>query len=188
MQKTSINNGIFLGIALVIATYVLYLANTRMFFNAKGFVLFTIFLLITIKSGFDARRANGGFIEFKQAFVNMFITGAIGYFLATIGEYILFNIVDTDLVELQKEISIEAIEEMSGMFGGEEMQEALEEEIDKIEGKDLAGASSMLLAFFIRLIIPIALFSAIIAFFIKRKGDPIDHLDDKPDQGYMVNN
>lgn len=188
MQKSSINNGLFLGIALIISIFVLYLANTRMFFNAKSFVMFTIFLLMIIKSGRDARKANGGFISFSQAFINMFVTGAIGYLLATIGEYILFNLVDPSLPDLQKEIAIEAMEEVSGLFGGAEMEEAMEKEMDKLEARDLAGPGAMMMNFVTRLIAPVAIISAIVGLIIRKKGTPHDDLDDNQENRYVVNN
>ncbi len=187
MQKTSVNNGLFLGVALVIAIFVLYLANTRMFFNAKSFVLFTVFLLMTIKSGLDARRANGGFISFSKAFINMFVTGAIGYLLATIGEYILFNFVDPSLPELQKEIAMEAMEEMSGLFGGAEMEAAMEKEMDKLEDRDLSGPGAMMMNYITRLIAPVAIISAIVGVIIKKPGTPVDDLDDNQENRYIVN-
>lgn len=188
MQKSSINNGIFLGIALLISTYVLYWANTRMFFSIKGFVLFTIFLLIILKSGREARTSLGGFIDWKTAFINMFITGAIGYLFVTVGEYVLYNFVDTGLADLQKEISLEALEEMSGMLGGSDFQDAMEKSMEEIEDKNIAGAGTMFATYIMRLIAPVGLMAAIVALIIRKKGQPMDDLDDNQEQRYIVNN
>jgi len=118
MKKSSIQNGLFLGVAMIICSYVLYLANPHMFLTAKSGALFLIFLLIMTKSGLDSRKLEGGFIGFKNVFFNMFITGAIG----------------------------------------------------GLEDENFASLGNTIKNYMVRLVFPVALFSAIIGLFIKRDG------------------
>lgn len=191
MKKSSINNGLFLGIAMVIGSYVLYLANPKMFFSAKSLVLLMIFIIILVKAGRDARADNGGYISFKEVFINMFVTGAIGTLLCTSFEYLLFNFIDPSLIDMQKEIALEAAEKVTELLGGmgEEYEIAFEKELEKIENGNPASAGSTLKNYFARLIAPVALMSAIIGLILKRKGNdngPADDLDE-PRKGYVVN-
>jgi len=191
MKKSSINNGLFLGVAMVISSYVLYLANPKMFFSAKSIVLLMIFIIVLIKAGRDARTENGGFISFKEVFINMFVTGAIGTLLCTSFELVLFNFIDPGLIDIQKEIALEAAEKVTEMLGGlsEEYEVAFEQEIEKIEESNPASMAATIKNYFARLIAPVALLSAIIGLVIKRRGTgsgPADDLD-KPRQGYVVN-
>lgn len=191
MKKSSINNGLFLGVAMVIGSYVLYLANPKMFFSAKSIVLLMIFIIVLIKAGKDARTENGGYISFKEAFINMFVTGAIGTLLCTSFEFVLFNFIDPGLIDIQKEIALEAAEKVTEMLGGlgEEYEVAFEQEIEKIEEGNPASMAATIKNYFARLIAPVALLSAIIGLVIKRRGTgsgPADDLD-KPRQGYVVN-
>ncbi len=191
MKKSSINNGLFLGAAMVIGSYALYLANPKMFFSAKSFVLLMIFILIMVKSGREARKANGGYISFGEAFKNMFVTGAIGVLICTCFEYVLFNFIDPGLIDIQKEIALEAAEKVTELLGGmgEEYEIALEKEMEKIEDGNPASLGATAKNYFARLLAPVALLSSIIGLVIKRKGTgsgPADDLD-KPRQGYVMN-
>ncbi len=190
MSKTSIQNGIFLGLALVISSYIIYLANPNMYLTARSSILFLIFLLIMIKSGLDARKSNGGFINFKSAFINMFITGAIGTFLCTLFEYIHVNFMAPELIEMQRELALEAAEKVSGLFGdlGEEFEEEMEAQLEKLEEENFASLPNSIKNYFLRLIAPVAFFSAIIGAIIKRKGQSNgDDLDKDEGPRYIVN-
>jgi len=189
MNKTSINNGLFLGIALIISSYSLYLANPRMFFAAKGFVLLLIFILILVKTGIEVKKANGGYIGFGEAFKNMFITGAIGTFLCTFFEFIHFNFLSPELLELQKELSIETAEKLLELIEENRPQylEVGEQYLDKIqEEENLAGFSNTITNFIGRLVAPTALLSALIALIIKTRRAPLDDNEDN-EKRYIVN-
>jgi len=191
MHKSSIQNGFFLGLAMVVSSYVLYLANPTMFLSAKSMVLLLIFIILMVKSGLDARKNNGGYINFKTAFKNMFITGAIGTLICTVFEFLHFNYISPELIDLQKEIQLEAAEKVSELLGGSaEMEEAIEESLEKIEDSNPASFSNSIMNYFVRLLAPVALFSAIIGMFIRREGGlrPDEKLDDKDDEyRYTVN-
>lgn len=194
MKKSSIQNGLFLGVAMIICSYVLYLANPHMFLTAKSGALFLIFLLIMTKSGLDSRKLEGGFIGFKNVFFNMFITGAIGTLLCTFFEYVHYNFLSPELIEIQREISLEAAEKMAEIFSGlgEEYEEAMDMQLEGLEDENFASLGNTIKNYMVRLVFPVALFSAIIGLFIKRDGpiNPDNRLDDKNDDDskrYIVN-
>lgn len=190
MHKSSIQNGLFLGAAMAISSYVLYLADPGMFFKSKTSVLFLIFIILMVKSGLDARKNNGGFISFGSAFKNMFITGAIGTLICTVFEFLQFNFIAPELIDMQKEMQMEAAERLSEMFSGmsDEVEDAVEESLEKIENDNPASIGNTIKNFVVRLVTPVALFGALIALFIKRDGrQPMDNLDDKNESKYVVN-
>ncbi len=181
MQKSSIQNGLFMGIAMIISSYALYLANPSMFLSAKTLVLLLIFIILLVKSGLDARKGNGGFISFKSAFFNLFVTGAIGTLICTIFDYIHFNMLAPELIDMMKEIQLEAAEQMSGILGSSpEMEEIMEESMDQIEDSNPASLGTMAMGYGIKLILTIPFFSAIISAIIKKDGgfNPPEKLDD----------
>lgn len=198
MNKSSIQNGLFLGVAMIICSYVLYLANPKMFLTAKGSILFLVFVLIMTKSGLDARKQGGGFIGFKSAFLNMFITGAIGTFCCTFFEYVHYNFLAPELIDMQREINLEAAEKMAELFSGlgDEYEEAMDLQLENLEDENFTSLGNTIKNYFVRLIFPVALLSAFIGLFIKRGKpfNPNDRLDDRNNNGpddnekrYIVN-
>ena len=193
MHKSSINNGIFLGIAMIISTYVLYLANPSMFLTARSVILLMIFILILVKSGMDARKIQGGFISFGEAFKNMFVTGAIGVTFCTLFEFILTNYIDPSLIVMQQEIAMEAAEQVKEMFGGFGMGEELEEEMDKqletLEETNPFSPGNTLKNLLFRFVAPVAFMSALFGLIIKKKGTGTNNPDDldKKEERYVIN-
>lgn len=189
MQKSSINNGLFLGIAMIISTYALYLANPKMFLSARSIILFMIFIIILVKAGLDARKAMGGYISFGKAFQNMFVTGAIATALCTMFEYVLMNHIDPTLIDMQKEIAMEAAESVKGLLSGmgDEYEEAFDAEMEKIETSNPVSLPNTLKNYLVRLVAPVALMSAIIGLIIKRNSPGNPDILDKPEQGYVIN-
>ncbi len=189
MYKSSYYNGIFLGIAMIISTYVLYIANKSLFLSSRS-ILLIIFILLIVKSGLEARNANGGFITFGQIFKNMFVTGTVGIVLCTPFEYIMMNYIDPDLIEMQKEISLEAAEQardfLSGI-GGEEFDNQFDEELEKIENTNPFSAMNSIRTLLIRLIAPIALLSALFGLILKKNKPQDPNESSQKNQRYIVN-
>jgi len=121
-----------------------------MFLTFRTGVLFPIFLLILVKSGLDARKANDGVIAFGEAFKNMFVTGAIGVLLCTLFEYLHFNFISPELIEMQRELAIEAAEKVSELLGGfgEEYEEEMERQLETIEDTNPVSLTKSIANFF----------------------------------------
>ena len=164
ISKNAFYNGLFLGGALVVASFSFYMANTKMFLIGKSQLLFIPFLILLFKTGGDARRINGGYIDFKGLFKDMFFAAAIGTFLCTSFEYILFNFIDPDL-------KIQMAENMRTVFKerGLEGNYLYEKSLEQIENGQYFSLGSTILAYLVKLIAPSALVSAMYAGIMKRK-------------------
>lgn len=164
ISKNALYNGLFLGAALLIASFSFYMANTKMFLTGKSQLLFIPFLILLFKTGGDARRKNGGFIDFKDLFKDMFFASAIGTFLCTMFEYFLFNFIDPDL-------KLQMAENMRSLFEERGMKDHFlyELTITQIESGKQFTLGSTILSYFVKLIAPCAIMSAIFAGIMKRK-------------------
>jgi hypothetical protein len=74
------------------------------------------------------------------------------------------NFIDPDLIVMAKEVSIEAIEKMSGLLGEDGVQAAIE----KIENENPFGIQQTLMGIAITLVFPGALIALIIAAIMKK--------------------
>ncbi len=189
MFKSSYFNGLFLGVAMIISTYVIYLANKSLFFSSKS-ILLIIFILLIVKSGLEARTANGGYITFGQIFKNMFVTGAIGVAICTPFDYILMNFIDPGLIEIYRDLAVESSELtrefMVGLFG-EVADAQVDREVEKIENSNPFSLSNTLKGFLIKMIAPVALLSALFGLILKKSGTNKSDDSDNKQKRYIVN-
>ena len=157
-------NGVFMGIMLITCSYVLYITDRESFVQYKSWIVFLPFLILLFKTGTDARRLNGGWINFKSAFKDIFLAAVIGITMCTSFEYILFNYIDPELKIILKEVSLEALSQMDSWIN-ESTVDTLEENMDK---EQLYSPGYTFSNYVVRLLSPGALFSALISLIIKR--------------------
>ena len=138
-----------------------------MFFTDKSKILFIIYVLVILKSSSEVKRANGGFLTYKEGFISMFVTGAIAVLFCTIFDYFLFNFISPELAEMKREIEIEAMENF-GEAVGPKYQPMVDANLEALEESDPAGISNMFKNFVSRLIAPAALSAAFFALLVKR--------------------
>jgi len=163
-MNKSISGGLMLGAAMIITSLALYFISPTLFLSLKTWVILVVFIALLTKIGLDTRKANEGIMTFGDGFLSMFIGGAIAVLLCTIFEYIQFNFLDPGLMDLQKEIAIDSIEKLESFMG----EDAVEAAMNEIEGKEFNTMGQTMLAFVMRLVCPVAVFSAIIALIIKK--------------------
>jgi len=164
ITKNAISNGLFMGVIFILASYVLYLADAQSFINYKSWVLFLPFLILLFKTGTDARRNNDGLIRFGQAFKNMFFAAAIGTLICTTFEHYLFNSIDPSLIDLMKEQAVISMESMKD-YADEGLVNGY---IAKIQSEQLYTISYSITQYVVRLILPCAIFSALVSYIIRR--------------------
>ena len=158
------NNGIFLGVILVVFTMVLSFVNPLVFLRTKSFLLIVPFFIVLIKNAFDLRRANEGFINFKELFLQSFFCSSIAILICSTFEYFLFNNIYPEMVDMYRQVSREALEQSADLFG----DEFVEKNMETIENQDLFGITQIISLFFTRLLTPGALLSLITAILFKK--------------------
>jgi len=171
ITKNAINNGLFMGVVFIIASYSLYLADSQSFINLKSGVLFMPFLLLLFKTGTDARRANKGFISFGKAFKDLFFASVIGTFICTTFEFMLFNYIDPSLKVTMNELALKGMEDMEGMINSELYQKVME----RFDIEHLYSVSFSVSQYIIRLFVPCGLFSAMLSMIIKRNSNNLQN-------------
>lgn len=172
VKNLAIKNGLFLGAALVVGTIAFILVSPRGFLSYGNWALFLIAVLIMVKTANDVKSELGGFASFGQLFTPILITVAIGYFLRVAIYYIMANFVSPELVEIQKEISVEALEAMSGLLGEEMMDQSL----DAIEEQNVAGIGSLAMQYVSLMIGTGGIVNAIICAVFKNEKPLIDRV------------
>lgn len=191
MHKSSFNNGLFLGTALIISTYAIYWANPALFFTAKSSILLIIYFLIILKTGSEVKRSQDGYLTYGQGFKNMFVTGAIAVFMCTIFEYILFNFIGPELAEMKKELELESMENLRGLVLelSPNYETQFDDALEQLENTDTSGIYNTFKTFINRLFAPAALSAAIMSLVIMRK-PPVDGANktkDPEQKKYIIN-
>jgi hypothetical protein len=129
--KAGLNAGLILGIVSVVLTFIIYFISPESLASfSTGMVILAIFLGILIYLGIQYRNSIGGFMDFgtgfKFAFVALIIAGLIG----TVGNFLLYNVVDPELPEVLVEAQLETTMAMMERFGAADAMTS--EQIDEI--------------------------------------------------------
>ncbi|MCB9329404.1 MAG: DUF4199 domain-containing protein [Lewinellaceae bacterium] len=156
--------GIYLGLGLIITSFVCYFISPRFFLTWGswiGFILYIIMMVMAVKE----EKFNLGSISFKGAFGQSWLTYVVGTLIATIFAYIMMHFIDPTLMDTANEIAKEAIEKMSGFLGEEGVEKALE----AIDKQDTYSVFGFVRSYLIGLIFPGAIIALIIAAIMKNK-------------------
>lgn len=169
LQSHALKWGLIIGIINIIIGLLIYMIDVTMM---VGFTYLGISLLVNISliiyAGFEWRKANGGFLTFKSAFLATFFTFVVSTILGTIFNFLLFNVIDTELSETLTDAAVEQAEGIMERFNmpEDQMDEALEKTRADTEGRFTAGGQ--IKGMFIGLIVS-AFLAAIVGLIIKKK-------------------
>lgn len=166
MENVSVKYGVMGGAATIIVSLLLWFIDPKVFLD-YSWINYIVIIVFMILAGKEAKENDGGYIEFGDIFKHFFITFLIITLFSTVFQYILYNIIDPNLIVMAKEMAIEAMEKITEAFGDEEMAETL---IEQIEDKSLFTIGQMIQSWVFGLILG-AIFSAILALIMKKK-DP----------------
>ena len=172
MDNPGLKWGIYLAAILVLTTTVLKFVAPRMLFSIPLGLLMSLVVPIVfmVLSGRELRFMQEGYLSFGEALKNSILVLAIGSLISILYEYLLFNFIDTSLLELQKEAIIEMGDWMTNLMESsgvpeeqlDEQREALKEQaeatVHQTFGQTILGwMGTMLFGF-----IPASIVSAII--------------------------
>jgi len=168
MENPAIKNGLFMGVASILFTMVLYFVDSSMMFGGVAWVGLLIPIYFMWKSATEERANNGGYLTFGEGLKAAFLAAVIGGLIAQLFTYILMNYIDPSLVDVLRETSIASAEKMVGMFGdNEEAIEAMREAMD--EQDFTPTIISTLTTYLISLIFPTFVIALIIAAITKKQ-------------------
>ncbi|MGM0582342.1 MAG: DUF4199 domain-containing protein [Bacteroidota bacterium] len=141
-QDVEVNNsqhslkwGAILGLISIIITLIIYLIDITMLVESyMPFVLLVIFIAVPIYAGREFRSKVGGYLVFKDAFLHAFVVLAVGIFIGTVFDYLLFNFIDPEIIPILVEVQMENTMKAMEAFGGTsntEMMDGMAEGVEK---------------------------------------------------------
>ncbi len=168
MENPAIKNGLFMGVASILFTMVLYFVDSSMMFGGVAYLGFLIPIYFMWKSATEERANNGGFMTFGEGLKAAFLAAVIGGLIAQLFSYILMNYIDPTLIDTLRETSIASAEKMISMFGDNE--EAAEAMREAMEEQDFTPTLiSTLTTYLVSLIFPTFVIALIIAAITKKQ-------------------
>ncbi len=168
-ENPAIRNGIIAGIGAAAISLLFYIVNARMVFSLASWVTTALFIVMMVRS-VRSHRHSVEYLSFSEALKPAFVTYVLGNLLYIIFYFVLLNFIDPSLLDMQKEIAMEAMEKFSGIMGEDNFEIAMEE----LENRDWSyGIGTAAWTFAWGLIFPGFIICLIIAAVMKDR-KPID--------------
>ena len=163
----AIRYGLIWSAVYVVLTMSLYLFDHTMIQNfGVGIVLFLIGIVFMYFSGMDTRKEFGGFMTWKEALIPCWVSSIVYSLISVLFMAILYNFIDPDLAEQQKEAQIKWIENFRASMGDIEAEKAIE----RIQEQNPFGFGNLLIILASSLLIYFII-SSLIALVLKKE-DP----------------
>lgn len=163
LENPAVKNGILAGIAAAVYVLLLYLINLRWIFGFPSYLTTVLFIFMMVQS-VKAEKNILDFTSFSDALKPAFLTFVVANLIYIIFYYVLVNFIAPELLDIQKQISMEMIEKMSGFIG----EEGTEAAIEQMESRDFDfGVKTAAWTFAFGLIFPGFIIAAIIAAIMK---------------------
>ncbi|CAM1364558.1 conserved membrane protein of unknown function [Tenacibaculum soleae] len=151
IKTKGINFGLCYGFYLILILLYAYAIDQNFF---TSYWMMGLSILGFFVHGFwvigSTKKAQNGYITFKQAFTVFFISNAIGFLLSTIMTILLFVVIDPELQNTLKELTINKTTEM--MEGFEISADEIDKAVDQIREQDNYSVGAQLKAYFYTLI------------------------------------
>jgi hypothetical protein len=156
LKNHSIDYGTKLGGFLAFSSLLFYILDPLLFINLWIGAAFVI--LIVSFGAFSSYKSRNLFedklLNWKNSFKVYFITIAVGYLIGNITLFIIFNIIDPDIVKIIFEKSLELSEQIMIYFGTPEERIATElEKAKKIGSENLFSLKALSKDYFYKLAI-----------------------------------
>ena len=164
--------GLICGGISIVFTLLLYMGGVKWFVHPIAWTGLALPIVVAVLGGLAQKKANGGFLTFAEGLKTTFTVFVIGSLVATVFQYVLFNIIDVPFREALAQETAEMTAKMMEKFG------ASQENIDKATTEAMNGnnysIAKMALSFAFGCILWF-LFSLIIAAIIKKKKPEFDN-------------
>ncbi|MBK8701042.1 MAG: DUF4199 domain-containing protein [Saprospiraceae bacterium] len=132
MDNISTRNGLFAGISAIIIGLVIYLISPMGFLSWGGWITIIPVVYFMVAAAKTKREEEEGFISLRAAFTASWLVYLLYSLISVLFTYVMMNIVDPSLIDTAKQVSIEAIEKMSGWIGEQGTEAAIAELENKI--------------------------------------------------------
>jgi len=166
-KKLGTSYGIYLGLALILITVLIYAFDISLM--AEWYLTVINLSLVIVLGTMAVKKSKAActtLFTFKEAFSPYFLTVFIGLLLATIFSLILFNVIDPQAAETLKQITMEKQAAMFENFGMTEAQ--INEAMIEVQNQETFSLKNLALSFGIQLII-FSIIGLIIALIFREK-------------------
>lgn len=120
--QAAIKAGVITGLILVVITFLLYFINYELLATSWiGFLTFAIYCGLVIFFGIAYRKEVGGFMNFGNAFQFAFVSLIVILVITTLGNFLLFLVLDPGLGQRMADLTLENTMKMMDSFGAGEM-------------------------------------------------------------------
>jgi hypothetical protein len=133
---TSIKFGLLGALAIIALQMICYLISPSTLASWTAMLFYLPLLFLMIYGGITYRREIGGYQSFGQAFLAVFIIGAVGSVIHNIFSLILFKYIDPSLTDMIKQAAIENTQAMMEKFNTPDAQ--VEEALQRVRNQDYA--------------------------------------------------
>jgi hypothetical protein len=162
----SIKYGFIGGGIMIALMLLLYIISPTSLAGFIGLAFYMPLLFLMIWGGITARKQNGGYKNFGQAFATVFIISVIATMLFDSFGYLLFKVIDPDLPGLIKAKQLENTATMMEKFGSSDEQ--VHEALKRIEDADFTPTLKSQTIRYTSSIVFGLILSALIALFVNR--------------------
>lgn len=167
IKKNGIKFGVINGLISVFITLYAYLFDLELFGSLWLLLFIVIFyLVINIILLIKTKNELNNIFSFKQAFTTYFLCLIIGVSISVFFNIILFNIVDIELGEKVKEVSMESTANFMKKMGAPTSE--IKKAIERIDESDNYSVLALIRGFFINLAVS-SVFGLIFAAIFKSK-------------------
>jgi hypothetical protein len=172
--QAALKAGIIIGLILTVITFVCYFVDYNLLGSSwLGFGSLAIYCGLIIYYGIQYRKELGGFMNFGTAFRFSFYTLLVMLLITTLGNMLLFLVLDPALGEKMADVGLKNTLEIMDTFGAGDMSS---DQMDEIRQGILDGYSALgLLKGAGFMVIFYAILALILGAIIKRRDKSLDY-------------
>ena len=164
--STPIKYGFIAGAIMIAIILLLYIISAPLLGTFWPMVVYIPLLFLMIWVGITYRKEIGGYKNFGQAFLAVFIISIIATMLFDTFGYLLYKVIDPDLPEVIKQKILENTSTMMEKFGAPD--DKIEEALKNIKDQDYTPTLKSQGIRYLSSVVIGAILSALIALFVSR--------------------
>jgi len=158
--------GLLAGLATILLTTLLYLGGINTFLGYGGWFGYVILICAAVVAPMMEKKAQNGYLEFRDALKAAFLVFVIALALQTIFSWILMNFIDPTFRDALEKAILSKTEQLLRRWGAH--QEDIDKALDQQRGKNQYALPSLLLGLCVTYV-GFFLVSLLIAAIVKKK-------------------
>lgn len=146
IKKNGVNFGVILAVYFVLRSTLMYSIDLKLFTNGWiSLIDLIVCISLSVVAISKAKKALGGYITFKDAFVVYFINVLISFAVYTTFIIVLFNVIDPEAKEIVHKFNIEKAVEGLQNFGVDTAK--IKETVQNMENNNTFSVKNQLMGF-----------------------------------------